>query len=111
MRYSHLWVEAMLGFIYARQDKAELALQQVDKLTLMHTELPAPRTPVLRGLVPYYQAKIQALLGNKDLAVKLLRKSRSEGRPIIWSNFTTDWELASLRGYEPYEALIRPVRE
>lgn len=43
----------------------------------------------------------------KREAVELLKRSREEGRWFV-GNFRLDWDLVNLKGYEPFEDLIRP---
>ena len=98
----------MLGNVYACQGKTGLAIEQIEVLTQLEKTFPLQHIPPSRGIIPYYQARIHALLDNKDEAVAYLQQSRDEGKPMMGLGFTVDWELANLRGYEPYEELIRP---
>jgi class 3 adenylate cyclase/TolB-like protein len=103
-----VWVEAMIGFIYARQGKYQEALLQIELLESLRADFPEKHSPSAKGYISYQQARILALLGEKEEAVRHVQKSLDEGRIIIWWNFTLDWELSGLRGYEPFEELIRP---
>ena len=103
-----VWIEGMLGSIYARRKKDDLAIKQLEKLDLIAESFPQKHAPILRGIIPYHQARIHALLGNKKEAVAYLRKSLDAGKPIFFGSFRIDYDLSSLRGYEPYEELIRP---
>ena len=47
-------------------------------------------------------------LGERDLAVQLLQQANREGQQMQQRHFMT--ALNSLRGYAPFEALIRPKR-
>ncbi len=103
-----VWIEGMLGSIYARQGKHDLAMRQVEILDHLQETFPPKHTPTFRGIIPYDQAKILALLGNKDQAVAHLKQALQEGKPIFAMSFLIDYDLASLRGYAPFEALLRP---
>ena len=61
-----------------------------------------------KGGISYWQARIHAVLGEKEQAVVRLAQSMEEGRCIDFSNFVYDWDLANLIGYAPYEELVRP---
>jgi tetratricopeptide (TPR) repeat protein len=59
------------------------------------------------GVPTVWRARIAAAQGNRDSAVALLRTSFAEGREYdVWLH--RDQELAALRGYPPYEELVRP---
>ena len=100
------WVEAMLGCIYARQGKHEQALAQIDKLEQMRASIPEKHSPSFKGFVSYWQGKIYAILGEKEQAVQHLQQAIEEGKVMAFGAFRMDWDLASLRGYEPYERLL-----
>jgi tetratricopeptide (TPR) repeat protein len=61
----------------------------------------------LRGSNTYARARIAAVLGDDEQAVSLLRQAHQEG---VWLGISIhrqmDFEL--LRGYEPFEDLMRP---
>ena len=103
-----VWIQGMLGCIYARLDKNDLARKQLELLDHIAKSFPHKHTPILRGIIPYHQACIHALLGNKAEAVTYLEKSRKAGKPIFQGSFLNDFDLASLIGYPPFEELIRP---
>ncbi len=70
-------------------------------------ELAAINRPYLHGRTKRWQARIAAMLGERDEAVRLLRSAFREGRRFgIWLH--QDMYLESLRGYDPYEELVRP---
>lgn len=59
------------------------------------------------GYPARWAANVAAVLGRKDDAVRLLGESIRQGH--TWRfRWHADPDLASLRGYEPFEALIRP---
>jgi hypothetical protein len=104
--YMKIWVEGLLGAVYARQGKAGKAQAQLEVLESLHREDPKGLSRMRQGEVPYYQARIYAILGDLNLAVEHLRKSRAEGRMSEHSNFVQDWDLTSLHDYPPYQELL-----
>lgn len=60
-----------------------------------------------RGQIPYYQARIYAILGEKDLAVDYLKKSKLEGNIAEHDKFVFEWDLTNLKGYPPFEKLLK----
>jgi predicted Zn-dependent protease len=63
--------------------------------------------PYLRGEHTLWRARIAAMLGERDQAVALLREAFNQG---TWysASLHADFGLAALRGYAPYEELMRP---
>ncbi len=63
--------------------------------------------PYLNGMNTLWRARIAALLGDNDDAVELLRRAFAEGlgHDIILHR---DMDLEVLRGYEPFDELMRP---
>ena len=102
-----IWVEAMLGTIYARQGKSRQSLEQLQKLEEVGAEFQKFHDPGTKGYISYWQARIHALLGNKEKAIHLLKRSLDEGRVTSYWFYTVDWDLAGLRGYKPFEELLR----
>lgn len=73
----------------------------------MDRRLGALDEPFQRGANTLWRARIQAVLGNRDEAVSLLRRAFAEGVGFgIWLH--RDVDLEPLRGYPPFEELIRP---
>lgn len=90
---------AMLGVMYAAEGNRAAAQREDARLA----RLGGPQGLVLMG-----RAGIAAWLGDRERAVRLLRDALSAGlewRPVLH----LDPLLAPLRGYEPFEELIRPV--
>jgi len=104
--YMKIWVEGLLGAVYARQGKEGKAQAQLEVLESLHQEDPKAMSRLWQGEVPYYQARIYAILGDPDLAVEHLRKSMAEGRMSEHSNFVQDWDLTGLKDYPPYQELL-----
>ena len=105
--YAPLWIDGFLGAIYARQGKTGLATEQIEKVESHRSEIGTFVPRKLRGAIPYLQARIYAILGEKDLAVAALKKSIHDGRLCEHGNFTNDWDLATLYDYEPFIELMK----
>ncbi|MCB0531552.1 MAG: hypothetical protein H6574_21610 [Lewinellaceae bacterium] len=106
--HMNVWVEGLLGAAFARQGKREAAYAQIQTLEAMHPGYPPESQRLHKGTISYWQGRIYAILGDKEQAVAALTRSRSEGRTIDYGSFVFDWDLASLKGYAPYEELVRP---
>jgi predicted Zn-dependent protease len=65
------------------------------------------RHPYLPGEHTRYRARIAALLGDGDQAVRLLKDSFAEGAPH-GIGLHRDRAFAGLRGHRPFQELIRP---
>ena len=101
-----LWVEGLLGATYARQGMHDKALAQVKVLEFLSAGDPGYMNRMVKGEIPYYQARIYAILGEKEFAVQALQKSMNQGRMNEHGSFVQDWDLSSLRDYQPYRDLI-----
>ena len=89
-----------LGMIAARLGEAEKARGIAAKLGQI-------KRPLLFGAPTYWRANIAALLGERELAVKLLREAFAQGfqySPEVLS----DINFESLRDYPPFQELMRP---
>ncbi len=91
-----------LGVAAARRGRRDVALRASGQLERVDR-------PYLYGRHTYQRACIAAVLGEKDRAVELLRQSFTEGKPLgrIWA-VHADASLESLRGYGPFEDLMKP---
>lgn len=69
------WREGLLGATYARQDKTDQAHAQIEKLEPFRPSFPGTLTRMQKGLVSYWQARIHAVLGEKEQAVTRLAQS------------------------------------
>jgi TolB-like protein len=88
-----------LGVLAARRGD-RVAVDSIDRA------LAGLRTPSARDGT-HYRAAMAAILGNRDRAVALLRSERiREARANMLS---PDPAFESLRGYPPFEALLRPM--
>jgi hypothetical protein len=70
--------------------------------------LGAMRRPWLHGVHTFWRGAIMGALGDRPLAVQLLRQASAEGQWMDSWHYTS--ALDSLHGYGPFEALIRPER-
>ena len=68
----------------------------------------ALRDPYLFGENTYHRAAIAAQLGEKDRAVALLGQAFAEGSSYYNEEWHLDLNLEPLRGYGPYEELVKP---
>ena len=89
-----------LGVIAARQGNREPALR-VDRT------LADLKRPYSFGRHTVWRARIQALLGERDVAVGLLREAIAQGYPHAHA-LHTDLAFDSLRNYPPFVELLKP---
>ncbi len=88
------------GAIAARQGKRDEALR-IDQL------LARVQRPYLFGRPAVWRARIQALLGERDAAVALLRDAFARGYPHA-HGLHVDLAFESLRDYGPFRELLTP---
>jgi len=89
-----------LGAIAARQGNREAALR-VDQT------LAGLKRPYAFGRHTVWRARIQGLLGEREVAVGLLREAIAQGYPHAHA-LHTDLAFDSLRDYPPYQELLKP---
>ena len=76
------------------------AKKVIDQLELL-------RQPFDYGMTEYFQGRIYGLLGDKELAVKLLDISISKGQKYdLWVTFDHDPDLLVLKDDPGYKAMI-----
>jgi TolB-like protein/DNA-binding winged helix-turn-helix (wHTH) protein/tetratricopeptide (TPR) repeat protein len=97
---------ALLGVVHARLNQPKNAEHVLAMI------IPAAENST--GLSHMHHAQLHigatlSLLGRKDDAVRWLTKAADEGYPSF-PRFSTDPSLMSLKGYPPYEALLRRLR-
>ncbi len=64
--------------------------------------------PYIRGANKLWQARIAAMLGERETAVRLLRDAFDDGQYRTLAIIDYDMDLDSLRDYQPFIDLIRP---
>jgi hypothetical protein len=101
-----------LGRIAARQGRRADALA-ISRVLADSVSVLRDRKDIMRlGRWLYSRATIAARLGDREEAVRLLKDARAAGGTVwgpahfIWMH--KDPDLASLRGYPPFEALLAP---
>ena len=97
---------ALLGVVHARLNQPKNAEHVLAMI------IPAAENSTGLSHIHHAQLHIGAtlsLLGRKDDAVRWLTKAADEGYPSF-PRFSTDPSLMSLKGYPPYEALLRRLR-
>ena len=92
---------ANVGFAYAKIGNMEV----VDTFLKKYKDL---ETPYAKGRYKYAQAMIYAGLGNKAEAMRFLRLAFKEGYGFGLWEYNYSYELASLRGYPPFEEFVKP---
>lgn len=70
--------------------------------------LGAQKRPYLWGEAEFWRARIAALLGERDEAVRLLRQAFAEGYPAADPRIHAQADFERLRGYAPFDALVAP---
>jgi predicted Zn-dependent protease len=87
------------GALDARQGNRSAALKHATALSQVGSE-PG-------GLVELRRARLAAVLGQRDQAVELLRDAFARGLSMS-TPLHRDMDLESLRGYAPFDELMRP---
>ena len=98
---SHASYLGFLGLLAARQGDSAKAQQISQSLAVIET-------PYLFGQVTYVRACIASLLGHRPQAVALLRQAFAHGLHYGMHSLHSDPDLVPLRGYPPFEELLRP---
>ena len=106
---AYINAKGWLGVIAARQGQSAEAQR-------ISAELGALDPKYLYGIEALWQAQIAAILGDKDRAVALLRESVARGggwskeREYVSYGFVYphSMDLELLRGYPPFEQLVKP---
>ena len=88
----------LIGVIAARRDDRDLALRIMG-------ELRNEDRPHMRGDHLNWCARVAALLGERKQAVELLREAIGQGQILLLHTIV---EYESLRGYPPFEEVVRP---
>jgi tetratricopeptide (TPR) repeat protein len=89
-----------LGSLAARMGNRERALEMSESLNALDR-------PYLFGHIAYWQARIAAILGERERAMALLRQAMAEGFQFDpGTHFDSD--LLSMRDYPPFQEWLRP---
>ena len=91
----------MLGILSARTGDVEAARRALAQLREIDR-------PYVFGGPTYYRAAIAALLGERDTAVGLIREWIQQSRVISFVALHSDPNFESLRGYPPFQEILRP---
>ena len=89
-----------VGAVAARQGNRDQALRVAQTLERV-------TRPYLFGRPTVWRARIEALLGEREVAVALLREAFAKGYPHAHA-LHTDLAFESLRDYAPFQELLRP---
>jgi tetratricopeptide (TPR) repeat protein len=100
------------GHLQAHLDEGYLAVIAVQEgemreATRRCTSLEQLERPFLYGAHWFWLAAVAALVDDRERAVRMLRRAFADGLPMD-TFIHTDPHLARLRGYEPFERLMRP---
>ena len=100
-KYGNWHYMSKLGCIYARQNKTEKAKEILHRIDEITTATPS-------GRYTYAKARIQAQLGNHDLAIRLMKQAMTEGFPNEYGEFRygEDPEFLSLLGIEAFDEFV-----
>lgn len=97
-------IVAELGLVYARQGNKPEAKKIIDQLE-------AGRSPFEYGLTEYNQARIYALLGEKEEAIRLLGVAIDKGvKYDYWITFDHDPDIMVLRDDPGYRKVMEKFR-
>jgi tetratricopeptide (TPR) repeat protein len=97
-------VRGFLGTLAARRGDQDEALR-------ISGLLENDKTPYLFGLNTFYRANIAALLGEKELAVRLLREAHTQGINFNLFHYHSEpnvMDLEPLYDYPPFQEFMRP---
>jgi hypothetical protein len=102
---ARLEAQARIAVLLADTTQAE----RIDRILAEHSNRPL-RTPRVRGAQILARAHIAAGLGRREQAVALLRSASARGMLDLGPShaYHQDLLLTQLRGYAPFDALLRP---
>lgn len=98
---SNVHYQGMIGVLAARRGDRGAA-ERIDRM------LAAVSRPYINGFHTYYRAQIAAVLGDRNRAVELLRDAIAHGAVDPWDHLHSEPAFAALRGYPPFEEVLRP---
>jgi tetratricopeptide (TPR) repeat protein len=91
---------ALLGVIAARRGDTAVAMAVADRLAALDR-------PYLHGANTWWRARIAAVLGSRDEAIRLLEQAYLEGLHL-WQPLHVEPDFDPLRTYPPFVAFGRP---
>jgi hypothetical protein len=106
-RYSHLLAQDNSVMVRARLASAAAGRGDTAMARRMNDSLSRVVIPYSYGEVPYWRASIAASLGDKETAVRLINEALAAGIRRLPEIHRLE-EFQSLRGYAPFEAILRP---
>lgn len=92
---------AQMAIILARKRDSTAARKLMESISKEHQQYPD---------YSYWQARIAAELRQRELAVRLLRKSFDGGRPRISLSHSRWFDFPTLQGFPPFDALVASDR-
>ncbi len=96
--YLYLSRLGCIGAIQQNREVAMASLQQLDRLD----------QTVAGSYIPYQQARIHSLLGQKDQAISYLKRALQRGRKYTPYTFQYDPDFVALHNYPPFRKLLKP---
>ena len=106
--WNKIWHTALLGTVYARLERIEECETQIDLINHLDSLYDERHALWERGVIPLLKARIYAILGRKELAVDHLEMAMDQGLNFGYWNMVFDMDFVSLKGYSPFEELIKP---
>ena len=106
--WQKVWLTGLLGCVYAQLGKIEESENQILLLDHLDSLYNSRHAMWERGAIAHLKARIYAILGKKDFAVDHLRMAIEQGRTLGYWNIVFDMDFVNLKGYEPFENLIKP---
>jgi class 3 adenylate cyclase/tetratricopeptide (TPR) repeat protein len=94
-----------LAFMLAHSGDTSQVRVMLNKLQNM------PDIPYLKFSRTYYLGVLHALLGEKEKATDLLKRSHAEGYGFGWATFEDDFRLTGLFDYPPFQEFVEPDLE
>jgi hypothetical protein len=107
VRYTRLGAEDSSVMVRARIASIDAAGGDTATAKRMNDSLSKVVIPYSYGEIPFWRATIAASLGDKETAVRLINDALAAGARRMPDIHRTE-EFQSLRGYEPFEAILRP---
>jgi tetratricopeptide (TPR) repeat protein len=93
-------LRTLTGYVAAAQ-RDSVTIDEIDRWLREMTD------PYIRGANTEARARLAALLGRREEAVRLLRDANAEGQGFTLG-YHAQFEFATLRGFEPFEEWLRP---